>query len=110
MSVGSLFIPSHEVDSKPESYLYAQQGREDNNGIDLKMFEEKGLSMARVLLERSTILTGSGIAVSANRGTQLHIKTGSGIVTGSGNEHDVNIFVRHTRLVSVFLDNAVVRT
>lgn len=102
ISIGSMFFPSHSV-KKPEfAYILAQQGRDIDNDITFADFQAGGLGVMRGNMERSQILNGSGIAISATRGASIHVETTSG--------NEVEVFVKHTRLVSVFLDNVVVRT
>jgi hypothetical protein len=102
-SIGSMYFPSHEVDKDTVSYNLAVQGLDQNNQVSYADWVKGGRSMLRVQLERSQILTGSGIAISANRGATL-------IQEFAGVARTINLYVRHTRLVSVFIDNVAVRT
>lgn len=101
-SIGSMYFPSHEVDKDTVSYNLAVQGLDQNNHLQYHNWKS-GESMLRVQLERSQILTGSGIAISANRGATL-------IQEFVATPRTINLYVRHTRLVSVFIDNVAVRT
>jgi len=102
-SIGSMYFPSHEVDKNTVSYNLAVQGLDQNNHVTYTNWKA-GESMLRVQLERSQILTGSGIAISANRGATLLQEFASSAA------RTINLYVRHTRLVSVFIDNVAVRT
>lgn len=102
IAIGSMFFPSHAVMTPQQSYFLAQQGLSTDNDISFQEFRENGLVCLRGNMERSQILNGSGIAISATRGATIHIT--------SENAKVFDLFVKHTRLVSVFLDNVVVRT
>jgi hypothetical protein len=102
IAIGSMFFPSHEVVNVQQSYMLAQQGKDLDNGITLSDYVSHGLLCFRGAMERSQILNGSGIAISATRGATIQF-TNSVQTT-------IDLFVKHTRLVSVFLDNVVVRT
>jgi hypothetical protein len=97
-----MFFPSHPVSNAADSYQLAMQGRRHMTRLSKFEYEKNGLGIIRGALERSQILNGSGIAVSATRGATI-------AVTGAANTV-FDLFVRHTKLVSVFLDNIVVRT
>lgn len=102
IAIGSMFFPSHEVSNMQQSYMLAQQGKDLDNRITLEDFRAEGHACLRGAMERSQILNGSGIAISATRGATIQY-TNSVQTT-------IDLFVKHTRLVSVFLDNVVVRT
>jgi len=103
-SIGSMYFPSHEVDSKSASYAISTQGLPFENEITYDEWENKK-ALVRVQLERSQILTGSGIAISANRGATIMQEFSGSVATRT-----LNLYVKHTRLVSVFIDNVAVRT
>jgi hypothetical protein len=102
ISIGSMFFPSHPVERAAAAYRLAVQGRRHMAGVDMHSFAVDGLGVLRGAMERSQILNGSGIAVSATRGATIHV-TDSKVPL-------IDLFVKHTRLCSVFLDNVVVRT
>lgn len=104
ISIGSMFFPSHPVASPHESYRLALQGRRHMCRVPYLDYAEEGLGVMRGALERSQILNGSGIAISATRGATVAVN----MTTASNTT--IDLFVRHTKLVSVFLDNVVVRT
>ena len=104
ISIGSMFFPSHPVQSAWDAYRLAMQGRRHMCRIPFYQFAEEGLGVMRGALERSQILNGSGIAISATRGATVNVNMAAAATT------TVDLFVRHTKLVSVFLDNVVVRT
>lgn len=104
ISIGSMFFPSHPVRSAHDSYRLALQGRRHMCRVPFLEYSTEGLGIMRGALERSQILNGSGIAVSATRGANINVELEDNTVTA------VDLFVRHTMLVSVFLDNVVVRT
>jgi hypothetical protein len=104
ISIGSMFFPSHPVTDKHASYMLAQQGRSEKNEIDYNTYANGGLGIVRGALERSQILNGSGIAISATRGATVAYED------QSVDRPTLELFVKHTRLASVFLDNIVVRT
>ena len=103
IAIGSMFFPSHCVTTAKQGYLLAQQGLSTDNDISFMEFRENGLACIRGNMERSQILNGSGIAISATRGATVNVTSNIG-----GRSFD--LFVKHTRLLSVFLDNVVVRT
>lgn len=104
ISIGSMFFPSHPVASPHESYRLALQGRRHMCRVPYLDYAEEGLGVMRGALERSQILNGSGIAISATRGATVAVNM------TTANNTTIDLFVRHTKLVSVFLDNVVVRT
>lgn len=104
IAIGSMFFPSHPVNSLVQSYLISQQGLSVDNRITFREFAQDGMGIVRGQLERSQILNGSGIAISATRGATINVE-GPDL-----NEKLIDVFVKHTRLVTVFLDNIVVRT
>lgn len=104
ISIGSMFFPSHPVSSPHDSYRLALQGRRHMCRVPYLDYAEEGLGVMRGALERSQILNGSGIAISATRGATVAVN-----MTGAS-DTTLDLFVRHTKLVSVFLDNVVVRT
>lgn len=104
ISIGSMFFPSHPVSDTHSAYMLAQQGRKHTNRVSYDDFALKGLGIVRGALERSQILNGSGIAISATRGATIQY------TDNNGSNPTLDLFVKHTRLVSVFLDNVVVRT
>jgi len=102
ISIGSMFFPSHPVEKAVAAYRLAVQGRRHMAGVDIHAYAVDGLGVLRGAMERSQILNGSGIAVSATRGATVHITDTESPL--------IDLFVKHTRLCSVFLDNAIVRT
>jgi len=105
ISIGSMFFPSHPVASPHDSFRLALQGRRHMCNMSIRKYLSEGLGIMRGALERSQILNGSGIAVSATRGATIAIT-----MPTNPTNYTVDLFVRHTKLVSVFLDNVVVRT
>ena len=101
VSIGSMFFPSHSVIKEEQAYQYAMQGRDVAADVSQDDFGTE-IGIIRANLERSQILNGSGIAISATRGATVQVSTTV--------DDTLDVFVKHTRLVSVFLDNVVVRT
>ena len=105
VNIGSMYIPSHPVTSNVGSYMISTQGLDSDNGISFTEYKDS-LGIIRSQLERSNILMGSGLAISANRGATVDVHVPSAEAT----PRELTTFVQHTRLVTVFLDHAVVRT
>ena len=102
ISIGSMFFPSHPIEKAAAADRLAVHGRRHMANVDMHAYAVDGLGVLRGALERSQILNGSGIAVSATRGATVHVTDTTTPL--------VDLFVKHTRLCSVFLDNAIVRT
>ena len=102
ISIGSMFFPSHPVANCQNAYRLAIQGRRHMSGVSMHTYAVEGMGVLRGAMERSQILNGSGIAISATRGATIAITDPKLPL--------IDLFVKHTRLCSVFLDNVVVRT
>jgi len=104
VAIGSQFFPSHQTASSLDDFWLAEQGRDTQNCAQYTEYTTKGRGHIRAMLERSSILTGSGLAISANRGATVNIER-----IGAAADRNLQLFVRHANLISVFLDNAVRR-
>lgn len=106
--LGSLNFPNQRLSSKEEQYLYAQyamgklQHPHKNNSVSLDDFK-KTEGIAAVSLERSSVLSLSGLPVNNSRTLQVELD-----YTGELNR-DIDVYMRYLQLARVFPNNVLVK-
>ena len=106
--LGSLNFPNSRLKSKVEQYYYAQyafgklQHPHKSNSISLSDFEgDEGI--VAVTLERSSVLSLSGLPVNNSRTLQLEMDY------GGSNSRDIDVFLNYLQLARVFPNNVLIK-
>lgn len=106
--LGSLNFPNQPLSSKEEQYIYAQysfgklQHPHQNNSISLADF--KGTEgLVATTLERSSVLSLSGLPVNNSRTLQVEINY------DAGGDRDIDVYMHYLQLARVFPNNILVK-
>jgi hypothetical protein len=107
--LGSLNFPNQRLNSQVEQYYYAQYAMNKllhahkNNSISLEDFQgTEGL--VAVTLERSSVLSLSGLPVNNSRTLQLELDYGN-----DSQNRDIDVFMNYLQLARVFPSNVLVK-
>lgn len=106
--LGSLNFPNQRLTSKQEQYFYAQYSMNKllhphkNNSISLQDFlADEGL--IAVTLERSSVLSLSGLPVNNSRTLQVEIDY------DDAQSRDIDVYMKYLQLARVFPNNVLVK-
>lgn len=106
--LGSLNFPNSRLTDKTEQYYYAQyafgklQHPHKSNSISLKDFKGKE-GITAVTLERSSVLSLSGLPVNNSRTLQLELDY------DDPQNRDIDVFMNYLQLARVFPNNILVK-
>jgi len=107
--LGSLNFPNQRLVSQVEQYYYAQyamgkmQHPHKSNSVSLADFTTGNEGIAAVTLERSSVLSLSGLPVNNSRTLQIELDYSS-----SANR-DIDVFMNYLQLARVFPNNVLVK-
>jgi hypothetical protein len=106
--LGSLNFPNQRLVNKTEQYYYAQYAMgkllhpHKNNSISLSDFlATEGL--AAVTLERSSILSLSGLPVNNSRTLQIEVDY------DTSSDRDIDVYMHYLQLARVFVNNVLIK-
>lgn len=108
--LGSLNFPNQRLSSKEEMYYYAQYANSKlqhpykNNSVSLADFKGNEGILA-VTLERSTVLSLSGLPVNNSRTLQVEVDYGAAVVAG----RDIDVYMNYLQLARVFPSNVLIK-
>jgi hypothetical protein len=106
--LGSLNFPNQRLTSLEEQYFYAQyamgklQHPHKNNSVSLDDFKDTE-GIVAVSLERSSVLSLSGLPVNNSRTLQVELDY------SSSENRDIDIYMRYLQLARVFPNNILVK-
>jgi len=109
--LGSLNFPNQRLTSLVEQYYYAQYSMNKflhphkNNSVSLADFTTGTEGIAAVTLERSSVLSLSGLPVNNSRTLQLELSYDVG---GAANR-DIDVFMTYLQLARVFPSNVLIK-